>query len=237
MKRLFIFFALLVFSRLSFAQGYQYSDEVSFNGYCFIIEVNCGGIVFDPQTGGTKCVLDGRIFPSDCNNNPTGTPCTYHVERPIEPNSDPWRWATESNGTTTCNCYVAGCANWESVYGMTKSDFASLADQLYTCCGKYNCDTLTIDCEDSLCIRLQAHCCNGKLNLKYILYRCNDQSVVFTDEFSVDIMDPNNMYSRDGYDNMQTVGGDPSVFSDEKRWSLLQDYLNYCEGIRREPCE
>ena len=241
MKRLFVFLALLVFSRLSFAQVYQYTKEVSFIGHCFIIEVNCGGIVPDPQTGGTKCVLDGNIYPSDCNGNPTGNPCTYHVERPVEPTQGVWRWATESDGVTDCQCYVGrfgvtGCKSWENLYNMTKHDFASLADQMHTCCGKSNCDTLTITYADSLCADLQVHCCNGKLNVKYSLYKCNDHSVVFIDEFSVDIID-DNMYSTDGYDNMQTVGEEHNVFSDEKRWSILQSYLEYCSDLSKEPCE
>ena len=86
MKRLFVIFALMVFSKLSFAQRFQYSEEVQFGRYCFIIEVNCGGTVTDPQTGGTKCILDGWIYTSDCSGNKTGDSSVYHVERPITPN-------------------------------------------------------------------------------------------------------------------------------------------------------
>ena len=240
MKRLFVIFALMVFSKLSFAQRFQYSEEVQFGRFCFIIEVNCGGTVTDPQTGGTKCILDGWIYTSDCSGNKTGDSSVYHVERPITPNSGVWRWATQTDGYTVCNCYegALGCKRWEKRYHMTRFDFASLADQMLNCCGTSGpCDTVTIDYDDSLCIRIKTHCCNGALNIMYILYNCNSQTTVFVDEFAVDIVNPNNMYSIDAYDNMQTIGDDSGTFTDEKRWSILESYLNFCYNHSKEPCE
>ena len=63
------------------------------------------------------------------------------------------------------------------------------------------------------------------------------RTTVFVDEFAVDIVNPNNMYSIDAYDNMQTIGDDSGTFTDEKRWNILQSYLNFCYNHSKEPCE
>lgn len=240
MKRLFVIFALLVFSRLSFAQGFQYSKEVHYGSICFIIEVNCVGSVYDPQTGGSKCILDGWIHTSDCNGNKTGDSSVYHVERPITPVQGAWRWATKSDGVTDCDCYAApsGCHRWELGFNMSQIDFVNLALQLHTCCGSpLPCDTITTNLTDTLCTKVQTHCCNGVLEIKYIIYLCKTGEKYFEDAFSAEY-NGGDQYNSDSYVNIQDLGYLPCALSEDKRRQILQSYLTNCLLFgSKDPCE